>query len=242
MRFIIVTTAYNCEKWISKCIHSIKNQTFHNYLCFVFNDLSTDNTEAVAVNAISDDPRFIIISNNKKFFQAGNYDQILRSNKVHDDDITIEVDGDDWLPDNFVFERISKEYENSDTWLTYGQFQYSDGRRGFARPMTPGVNHRQSQLYLSHLRSWKVFLWRRINKEDLFDEDGWYAKRGGDAFFMFPMVEMATYKHIKFLKQINYIYNEENPINDHKVSAEEQYKSAKFARRKNHYPPLTIKI
>ena len=150
------------------------------------------------------------------------------------------MDGDDWLPDNFVFERIVKEYENMDTWLTYGQFQYSDGRAGFAKPIAPGLSPRLSDFVLSHLRTWKVFLWKEIKKEDLFDEDGWYAKRGGDVFFMLPMVEMATHKHIKFLSKVNYIYNEGNPLNDHKVSVVEQNKSSNFARRKKPYAPLTI--
>ena len=57
---------------------------------------------------------------------------------------------------------------------------------------------------------------------------------------MFPMVEMATHRHIKFIEQVNYIYNEENPINDHKVSVEEQQKSAEYARAKKPYDPLNL--
>jgi hypothetical protein len=31
------------------------------------------------------------------------------------------------------------------------------------------------------------------------------------------MLEMAGSEHYKFMEEINYVYNEENPINDHKV-------------------------
>jgi len=240
MKIIVLTTAYNCEKWIKKCLSSIQDQTFKNFECYILNDLSTDGTQKIAEQFSSNDGRFILVNNTKKYYQPGNYDQVLRSNKVNDNDIAIQVDGDDWLPDNSVFERISKEYENPDTWLTYGQFQYSDGRVGFARAITPETNPRTSHFGLCALRSWKVFLWRRIVQQDLFDHSGWYAKRGGDTFFMFPMVEMATHKHIKFTPQINYIYNEENPINDHKVSAVEQNNCANFARSKKPYAPINI--
>lgn len=240
MKIIVLTTAYNCETWIQKCLRSIQDQTFTNFECYILNDLSTDGTSQSAEEIAKKDDRFIVVNNTKKLYQPGNYDQILRSDKVSDDDIAIQVDGDDWLPDNLVFERISKEYENPDTWLTYGQFQYSDGRAGFAKAITPETNPRTSHFGLCALRSWKVFLWRRIAKQDLFDETGWYAKRGGDTFFMFPMVEMATHKHIKFTPQINYIYNEDNPINDHKVSAAEQNKCANFARSKKPYPSINI--
>jgi hypothetical protein len=34
---------------------------------------------------------------------------------------------------------------------------------------------------------------------------------------MFPMLEMSGQEHYRFMKEINYVYNEQNPINDHKV-------------------------
>jgi hypothetical protein len=34
---------------------------------------------------------------------------------------------------------------------------------------------------------------------------------------MWPMIEMAGLDHFKFIPDILYVYNESNPINDHKV-------------------------
>ena len=34
---------------------------------------------------------------------------------------------------------------------------------------------------------------------------------------MFPMLEMATEEHYRFMSDVNYTYNAENPINEHKV-------------------------
>ena len=34
---------------------------------------------------------------------------------------------------------------------------------------------------------------------------------------MFPMLEMSGEEHYRFMSDINYVYNEQNPINDHKV-------------------------
>ena len=239
-KLIVLTTAYNCEKWVGKCIDSIKNQSYPKFHCYILDDVSTDSTADQALKHIKEDSRFTLIRNEKKYYQVGNYDQVLRSDDVGADDVVIQVDGDDWLPDDKVFERVVDHYRDPDVWLTYGQFQYSDGRPGFAAPMTPGINIRKATFQLCALRSWKAFLWKSIRKEDLIDETGWYPHRGGDTFFMFPMVEMATHKHIKFLKEVNYIYNEDNPINDHKVSVQEQQKSANFARGKTPYGPLNM--
>ena len=35
---------------------------------------------------------------------------------------------------------------------------------------------------------------------------------------MYPMLEMSGEEHYKFMDEINYIYNEQNPLNDHKVN------------------------
>ena len=238
-RLIVLTTAYNCQDWIGKCVDSIKSQTYSNFHCYILDDVSTDLTAAMALEAIGEDQRFTLVQNDKKYYQAGNYDQILRTSKAQDDDVVIQVDGDDWLPDNEVFERVMKEYEDPDVWLTHGQFEFHDGRPGFAAPMHSAVAIRQSRFQLCALRSWKAFLWKNIKQEDLFDESGWYPHRAGDTFFMFPMVEMATHKHMKFLSDVNYIYNEHENC-DHKVSLEEQNKSAEFARAKTPYAPLNL--
>ena len=61
-------------------------------------------------------------------------------------------------------------------------------------------------------------MWRKINQEDLKDEDGNYWGVAGDLSFMYPMAEMSGIEHYKFMNDINYIYNESNPLNDHKVN------------------------
>ena len=49
------------------------------------------------------------------------------------------------------------------------------------------------------------------------DENGEYWQVAGDLAFLYPMLEMAGDEHYKFIETINYVYNEENPINDHKI-------------------------
>jgi hypothetical protein len=68
------------------------------------------------------------------------------------------------------------------------------------------------------MRTWKAWLWKKIEIEDLKDEHGNYWEVAGDLAFMFPMFEMCGLEHYRFLTDINYIYNESNPMNDHKVN------------------------
>lgn len=214
---IILTTSYNCESYIERALKSIKNQTFTDFKCYILDDLSTDKSREVVKNFIKDDNRFILIENTTKLYQPGNYDTIIRT--LSDDEICVEVDGDDYLPDNQVFERIKKVYDDPNIWLANGSFMYHDGRPGFAKEPTAYENIRKIVPFsLSHLRTWKAFLWNKIRQEDLKDENGIYWPVAGDLAFMFPMLEMAGKEHYKFMTEINYIYNEANPLNDHKVN------------------------
>jgi len=218
MSLIILTTAYNCEKYIEKCLSTIMTQKHNDFRCFIMDDLSTDNTVNKIKSIIQNDDRFLLIENTKKMYQPGNYNQIIRGNyDIKDDDICVEVDGDDWLPDTNVFNRIEETYSNNDVWLSNGSFKYHDGRMGFSSPHSSFENIRHKPFTLSHIRTWKVFLWKNIKEEDLKDDNGEYWDVAGDLSFMFPMVEMSGIDHYKFMHDINYVYNEENPLNDHKL-------------------------
>jgi glycosyltransferase involved in cell wall biosynthesis len=215
---IVLTTAYNCEKYVEKCLLSIMGQKFKDFKCYITDDMSTDNTVKIIQETIKNDNRFVLIQNKEKLYQGGNYDQVIRGLNIDDEEICVEVDGDDWLPSSSVFSKINEVYSDDKIWITSGSFKYSDGRKGFANPPLNFENIRNQTFTLSHLRTWKSWLWKRIKEEDLKDENGDYWGVAGDLSFMFPMFEMSGEKHYLFINDILYIYNETNPINDHKVN------------------------
>jgi glycosyltransferase involved in cell wall biosynthesis len=215
---IILTTTFNCQDYIEKCLFSLMIQTHSNFRCFITDDLSTDNTVNKIKNFIKNDDRFTLIVNEEKKFQPGNYDQVLRNNNSIDDmEVIVELDGDDWLPDSSTLERIQKVYHDPNIWIANGSFIYSNGNVGFSSQQIIDSDLRNSRFTASHIRTWRAFLWRKISQEDLKDENGIYWRVTGDLSFMYPMLEMAGNEHYKYMKEINYVYNEQNPINDHKV-------------------------
>jgi glycosyltransferase involved in cell wall biosynthesis len=200
--------------------------------------MSTDNTVSIVRETIKNDSRFILIENQSKLYQPGHYDQIINSKNIDDDEICVEVDGDDWLPDSNVFTRINEVYKDKEVWMTSGSFRYHDGRPGFANPPTNFSNVRKQTFTLSHLRTWKSWLWKKIKHEDLKDENNNYWNVAGDLSFMFPMFEMSGEEHYRFLSEINYIYNESNPINDHKVNMSNVINTVNKIRNKPEYKKL----
>jgi glycosyltransferase involved in cell wall biosynthesis len=235
---VILTTAYNCEKFIEKSLYSIMSQTYRDFKCYITDDLSTDNTVNIIKKIIQNDDRFILIENQTKKYQPGNYDQVIRGLNIPDDKICVEVDGDDWLSDSNVFTRINEVYTDPNVWITSGSFRYHDGRVGFANPPINFSNVRKQIFTLSHLRTWKSWLWKKIKHEDLKDENNNYWNVAGDLSFMFPMFEMSGEEHYRFLSEINYIYNESNPINDHKVNMGNVINTVNKIRNKPEYKKL----
>ena len=216
---IIVTTLYNAEKYIERCLFTIKTQTFKDFKCYITDDLSTDNSVNLVKNFIKTDDRFILIENSKKLYQPGNYDQVIRNNpNIDNNDVIVEIDGDDWLPDSNALKRIHDTYEDENIWIANGSFKYSTGAPGFSSKQEITNDLRQIRFTASHIRTWRAFLWRKIKEEDLKDDDGVYWKVTGDLSFMYPMLEMSGNEHYKFMEDINYVYNEQNPLNDHKVN------------------------
>lgn len=239
MGVIVLTTSYNCEKFIERSLATIMSQTYKDFRCFITDDISTDNTVEKIKEFIKNDNRFVLIENKTKMYQAGNYDQVIRGDyNISDEDICIEVDGDDWLPDSKVFQRVVDTYNSDDVWLANGSFKYHDGRPGFSQPHTTFEDIRQKPFTLSHLRTWKSFLWRSIKQEDLKDSNNNYWKIACDLAFMFPMVEMCGSEHYKFMYDVNYIYNESNPLNEHKVNFPEVQKMNQIIRRYKPYEKL----
>jgi glycosyltransferase involved in cell wall biosynthesis len=239
MKIIVLTTTYNCEDYIERSLSTIMTQKYKNFKCYITDDLSTDGTVGRIKKLIKGDDRFILIENKTKMYQSGNYDQVIRGDyDIDDEDICVEVDGDDWLPDSGVFDRVLNTYESGDIWLANGSFKYHDGRNGFATPHNSFEDIRKKPFTLTHLRTWKSFLWKQIKQEDLKDENGEYWCVASDLSFMYPMAEMCGPEHYKFMNEINYIYNESNPLNDHKVNMFKVNEVVGKIRRKPPYSKL----
>jgi glycosyltransferase involved in cell wall biosynthesis len=235
---IVLTTTYNCEKFVERSLLSIMSQRFKDFKCYITDDMSTDNTVNVIKETIKNDSRFILIENHEKFYQPGNYEQVIRWRAIEGNEVCVEVDGDDWLPNSNVFSKINEIYKDDNVWMTSGSFKYHDGRNGFANPPTKFSDIRKQTFTLSHLRTWRAWLWNKIQPEDLRDENGNFWSVAGDLAFMFPMFEMSGEEHYRFLTDINYIYNESNPINDHKVNLDKVMKTVNKIRNKKEYQKL----
>lgn len=228
-RFVVVVPVYNAEQYIAKCIISVLSQDYDNYTLIIVNDYSTDKTHGIICKLL-EKYNFSYVLNGRRVGSAlANFIKGKDLVSGSDQDILAILDGDDSLAHDSVLSRLNKVYQDANVWLTYGQFEPLSGDyHNFCKPIPNTRTYRKDGVWLaSHLKSFRRWLFDKIKDEDLRDSDGEYYKIVGDAAYFYPMIEMAGKKHIQFIPEVLYMYNDLNPMNDMKVAGELAVKKVK---------------
>lgn len=98
----VIVPLYNCEKYIARCIKSIKDQTENNFEVLVINDGSKDESESECLKAIDGDPRFKFHSKEN----TGVSDTRNMALKFACGENILFIDADDWIPTNYIEELL----------------------------------------------------------------------------------------------------------------------------------------
>ena len=234
----VVTTFYNCQDYIAKCIESIATQDYDNYRVYLVDDASTDQTVETVLETLDALPehiraRFNITVNQQRVGAVKNQIDIIR--QLDEDAIVMILDGDDSLVnDNTVFNYYNAVYDGT-TEFTYGScWSMVDNIPLVSQPYPDLV--KQTKTYRQHHFNWilpythlRTFSRHLINDLDdsLFkDETGNWFRAGGDGSVFYALIEAADPVKVKCLQDIVYNYNDINPLNDYKVNSAEQTANA----------------
>lgn len=213
MKFKIVVPCFNSEKWIGRTIQSVLDQNYANWDLIILNDASTDGTEK-AVFEFLGDTRINYVVNQENLGPLQNTWKGVRLISQDPNDIIVVLDGDDWLASPGVLSRVLQEYKNG-AFMTHGSYQHlSNGRKMINRFDLP-FDRKNKKHAVYHLRTFKRFLFDRVDEKDLKDSDGNFFRMTGDMALFFPMAEMAG-ESLHFISDILLVYNDENPLNDFK--------------------------
>ena len=229
---MVVVTAYNAEKYVKKCIDSINNQYYSNYDVYFVNDCSTDNTYKEAADH-KEPPLYVHTPSERKGALRNQYELIKDFGETYD--IIMIIDGDDALVnDPYIFSRINRLYEEG-YQFTYGScWSMADDIPLIAQEYPAEVKSKKSyrkykfpwKIPYTHLRTFSYNLFELIDVSDLLDNNNEFYKAGGDAALFYALIEKAEPDRIKAVRDITYLYNDLNPINDYKVNGDEQTRNS----------------
>ena len=242
--FKIIVPAYNCKEWIHKTINSIKKQNYKNYQCVIIDDISTDNTWESIENLTQGDDRFITICNTEKKFALRNIHDAILEIKPDNDDVIVLLDGDDWLSTQNSLHQLNQYYQDSSCFMTFGSFaRHPDGNIGpesseYPSHIVESSSFRKDKWRASHLKTFKMFLWNKLNKNDLKDNHGNFYESCYDQAIMLPLLEMSQ-NRIKYIPQILCIYNVGNPNAVNKLKMQKQFETMQAIRNKQPYKRIS---
>ena len=237
-KFTIITPSYNNVDWVETNLASVLNQTYTNYRVIYIDDASTDGTYDKVKSIVGDLPNWKVIRNEENKGAAYNYNESAKALFPDDDEILVHLDGDDWLYDEYVLENLNKFYNEKDCWMTYGDFVCYDGSGSSTKSFPQGTPHdefihrhklyRQDVWKASHLRTYKYFLWKAIDKEDMISSiDGKYYWHATDLAWAYPCMEMCPKDKIGVVDFITYVYNT-TPKNQERTKVREAVDNSKF--------------
>lgn len=243
--FVILICSYNNVRYIEKNILSALNQRYDHFRVIYVDDASNDGTDEVLKATLEkyDTSHIVKVIRNERRQGtplANHYYTIHR--EIHDEEIVVLLDGDDCLANQGVLTYLDGIYRGKKKiWMTYGQFKGAQsGQLGFCCEFPREIVHRHAfreyQHMPSHLKTFYAWLFKKIHREDLLYEGDFY-KMSGDLAIMLPMIEMAK-NHYRFIRRVLYLYNEENPLSEHRMAFEKQMQLAKYIRSLPPYASL----
>lgn len=241
IHFIVYASGYNCKNWVDKHIESILNQTYKNFTYIIVDDFTNDGTYGIIKKY--NDNRIKLYRPDKNQKWCKNAWDYLRPNIKNDEDVIVVVDLDDWLSHDKVLEKLNKIYKKEKCWLTYGSHSRVGAEKSkcnqISKTLINNRLYRKAPWEFSHLKTFKGFLFLNIKEEDLKDEKGVWLPHTYDKAIMFPMLEMCEVGKVKFIREVLYIYNSQNPLNVSKVNKRENKQTyGKWIRTKKQYDIL----
>ena len=185
MKIEIIVTSFNNGAYLTKCIESLKQQTFEEFSVIVVDDNSLENTLPYASKVIGEDQRFKL-SRNKK--NRGSVEIFTKYARLTQAKYIMWLHHDDWLHPEFLEKTYSALESDQSCTFAYSLIsRVLNGRSceefpSAIRPDLPTGSHDIS--YDTAINCWIMFSSALIRTEA-------YQRSGGLEYFV------AKYRHRK---------------------------------------------
>src|SRR5262245_24229486 len=240
--FVVVIPSFNNARWCRRNLESVLDQDYPLFRVIYVDDASTDETPQLVAEYLADSAtphrdRVTFHRNSSRVGPLANIDRAVRC--CDPNAVIVLVDGDDFLAHPQVLTRLNAIYQDPDVWVTWGQFtRFPHDSEGFCAPIPPEIvsanAFRDYPFVSSHLRTFYAGLYQRIRPVDLQDSAGRFFTTAGDVAQMWALHEMAG-PHGRFVDEVLYQYNRENPLNDDKLDRAGQVRTELEIRGKARY-------
>ena len=243
--FYIVSCERNAGEYALRCLESVWNQDYPKKLVahHFIDDSSTDGTEKKISDWLKDHPGHCVKFEINARRKGGTANTLFGFRRAPSQSIVLELNGDDWLPDDQVFKFLNKVYNNDKVWMTYNTFKFADGKifrslKPYSRKTIKQNKYRDKIRWTSsHLHTFRKELFLNIDEERFIDPaTGQYWGSADDQAIYLCMLELAG-KHARHIYRITYVYNF-HEMCEERIAKKEGLERVKRIRSQNKYAPL----
>jgi glycosyltransferase involved in cell wall biosynthesis len=191
----VIVTVYNAEKYISRCLSSILNQSYGNIEVIVVDDHSIDNSKSVIKRFVEQDKRVRLLENEENCGPAWSR---KRGYEMASGKYYIFCDSDDWLPAN-ALETLYDAMTSNSASIVIGDFcnctdvnVVKSSFKNVLRYGTDKVSVFKSLLLreVLHSLSGKMFDAKLFGNHDFNEKKGFTNSE--DAFLFYQLVDNST--------------------------------------------------
>ncbi len=155
----IVVPVYNAEKYLMKCLESIKNQTLKDFECILVDDGSTDTSGFICDSFASGDDRFSVIHLVNGGVSRARNEGIKKARGEY----IGFVDSDDWI-DSDMFETLYRDAKNSNAEISICNIYEDNVKNGFTE-----MNPVQAKICMFSNDGFQGYSVNKLVKRELFD-------------------------------------------------------------------------
>ena len=204
-KFSIITPVYNSEKYLSKCIESILNQTYKDWEFIIVDDGSTDSSLTIMQQYACKDNRIIV-------FSKSNEGPGLTRNcavQMATGEYIAFLDSDDYVSNDFL-ERINLEIDSADVDVIFYDLIFEDENGKQLREERMSLNNGLDRYQLICNQMTGKMPWggcRKVSSLRLIKQWNLHYSSdtvGEEAIFSFELLRHA--RKVKFVPQILYHY------------------------------------
>jgi glycosyltransferase involved in cell wall biosynthesis len=240
-----VTCERNAGDLVLRCLESVYSQDYSKgHVRHVFiDDASTDETPELIKTWLNSHPGHQVqfIANQERV--GGTANTVKGFSLAPEESIVLELNGDDWLPDEDVLAFLNKVYAADDVWMTYNTLCYPNGQvPTWARPYPARIVRENSfreypDWPSSHLHTFRQRLFQHIHPETFIDpETGEYWESADDQAIYLAMLELSGI-HARHLNRVTYVYNFWENSHSYEAPADTQERALRI-RQGRKYTPL----
>lgn len=196
----IIIPVYNIEKYLSRCLKSVINQTYKNLEIIIINDGSTDKSLFIANKFASDQRVKIYTQKNRGLSAARNYGISLASGEY----ISL-VDGDDYIAPDFI-KNLVAGIKNVDLVVSGYQTIYPDQKPEIITLKNRVTTGKSATIeLLTKQEDYQVLAWNKLYAKKLF-KDIFYPEGKNHEDNLTTYKLLASAKKVRFVPYADYSY------------------------------------